>query len=71
MADDLLELETKINENAERMEEIRRQLGELEDADMGGYNPLQEELVERIEKQKQLNERWAKAVTGAVTGKEG
>ncbi len=71
MADDLLELETKINENAERMEEIRRQLGELEDADMGENNPLQEELVERIEKQKQLNERWAKAVTGAVTGKEG
>ena len=56
MADDLLELETKINENAERMEEIRRQLGELEDADMGENNPLQEELVERIEKQKQLNE---------------
>ena len=71
MADDLLELETKINENAERMEEIRRQLGELEDADMGENNPLQEELVERIEKQKQLNERWAKTVTGAVTGKEG
>jgi hypothetical protein len=45
MADDLLELETKINENAERMEEIRRQLGELEDADMAENNPLQEELA--------------------------
>jgi cell division protein FtsX len=71
MADDPLELETKILENTKRMEEIRRQLGELEDADMAENNPLQEELVERIEKQKQLNERWAKAVTGAVTGKEG
>ena len=64
MADDPLELETKILENTKRMEEIRRQLGELEDADMAENNPLQEELVERIEKQKQLNERWMKAVTG-------
>ena len=64
MANDPLELEIKMHENAKRMEEVRRQLAELKDADMSENNPLQNELAERIEKHKQLKERWEKALTG-------
>ncbi len=64
MADDPLDLEAKLRENAERMEEVRRQLAELEDADMGKNDQLQMDLDRLIEKRNNLNEFWEKSTTG-------
>ncbi len=64
MADDPLELEAKLRENAVRMEEVRRQLAELDDADMGKNDQLQMDLDRLIEKRNNLNECWEKATTG-------
>ena len=60
MADDPIELETKLQENAERMAEVRKQLDE-QPSDMGENNQLQDKLVELERKRDQLNERWAKS----------
>ena len=62
MPDDALAIETKIRENADRTQEVRRQLDE-QPSDMGENNQLQDELVELIEERKQLNECWMKALT--------
>ena len=63
MADDPLELETKLRENAERMAEVRRRLDQ-QPSDMGENNKLQYELEELERERDQLNERWEKALTG-------
>ena len=49
MADDPIELETKLQENAERMAEVRKQLDE-QPSDMGENNQLQDKLVESVRK---------------------
>ena len=63
MADDPIELEEKLRENAERMAEVQRQLVE-QPPDMSENNRLQDELGELERKRDQLNERWEKAITG-------
>ncbi len=62
MADDPIELEKKLRENAERMAEVRRQLIE-QPSDMSQNNWLQDELGELERKRDQLNERWGKVTT--------
>ena len=62
MADDPLELEKELRENAERMAEVQRQLVE-QPPDMSENNRLQDELGELERKRDQLNERWGKVTT--------
>ncbi len=62
MADDPIELEKKLRENAERMAEVQRQLVE-QPPDMSENNRLQDELGELERKRDQLNERLGKALT--------
>ena len=62
MADDPIELEEKLRENAERMAEVQRQLVE-QPPDMSENNRLQDELGELERKRDQLNERWGKVTT--------
>ncbi len=62
MADDPIEIEKKLRENAERMAEVRRQLIE-QPSDMSQNNWLQDELGELERKRDQLNERWGKVTT--------
>ncbi len=62
MADDPLELEKELRENAERMAEVQRQLVE-QPPDMSENNRLQDELGELERKRDQLNERLGKALT--------
>ncbi len=62
MADDPIELEEKLRENAERMTEVQRQLVE-QPPDMSENNRLQDELGELERKRDQLNERWEKVTT--------
>ncbi len=62
MADDPIELEEKLRENAERMAEVQRQLVE-QPPDMSENNRLQDELGELERKRDQLNERLGKALT--------
>ncbi len=63
MADDPLELEKKLRENAKRMAGVRKQLDE-QPSDMSENNRLQDELGEFERKRDQLRERWEKARTG-------
>ena len=63
MADDPLELEKKLRENAKRMAKVRKQLDE-QPSDMSENNRLQDELGEFERKRDQLRERWEKARTG-------
>ena len=62
MADDPIELEEKLRENAERMAEVQRQLVE-QPPDMSENNRLHDELGELERKRDQLNERWGKVTT--------
>ena len=63
MADDPLELEKKLRENAELMAEARRKLDE-QPLDMSKIDQLQDDRKLLIEKRKQLNERLRKAAAG-------